>query len=157
MLFLFALLTDGALPRWRSPEAGKKHKVGSARGVAPKTQIRAPFQNLSPRLLLWGSRVKKGAEYLLEKQNCPERNVMKKFVLTLGRVLWETIAFVVMVVRNPGPSLAVATLATGVLSYVVTGGRPWNSAVFVYTALAWLCWIVIRWGYFQMEKSSSGK
>jgi len=82
---------------------------------------------------------------------------MKKFVLTLGRVLWETIAFVVMVVRNPGPSLAVVTLATGVLSYAVTEGRPWNSAVFVYTAFAWLCWIVIRWGYFQMEKSSSGK
>ena len=73
--------------------------------------------------------------------------MMKKFAVLVGRFLLSIVAFVVMVVKNPGASLAVATLTTGVWAYWATGGYPWLSAVFIYTAFAWVGLILLRWSY----------
>ena len=77
---------------------------------------------------------------------------MNNFIVTLGHTLRIMVNMMLIMIRNPGPTLAVATLATGVSAYQVSGGQPWTSAVFDYTALAWLSWIALRWGYHHFLK-----
>ena len=47
---------------------------------------------------------------------------MNNFIVTLGHTLRIMVNMMLIMIRNPEPTLAVATLATGVSAYQVSGG-----------------------------------
>lgn len=81
---------------------------------------------------------------------------MGHFFAFLGKLLVDTIVVtyktVGFLLRNLLWTLAVATIVTGWLAYRATEGRPWESGLFLYSAIALVGCLALKWGYRRLTK-----